>query len=177
MTSSALFSQGELADAAFALLTSSSLERYARMAQRAAMQAHLREQLRMNPEMIPELIGQANALRRALLRSAQRDVSEVELAMLLALLARSAAPAIDRLLLDLSVVDRPAVAWVSGLARLLQERRSNAQWTIKHPQPTALPRVTSSSGEVYLGPRMPSGFETVCPKAHASQREGDLAAA
>jgi hypothetical protein len=178
MITSAVFSQEELADAAFALLTSSSLERYARMAHQAAVRTCLHEQLRMNPQLIPDLIRQTKARWRALLCGDRRDVPEVELAILLTLLAPTAAPAVDQLLIDLSIVDRPAVAWIAGLARrLLQERRSNAIRSFGRLQPTHARWYTSSSAEVHLEPGMPSGIETVCRKEHASQRLSVLSAA
>jgi hypothetical protein len=177
MTVRSLFSQEELADAVFTLLTSSSIERYARMAEQAALQAQLREQLHMKPQLIPDLIRRANELRRTMLRSAQRDVSEVELAVLLMMLAPTAAPAVDQLLLDLSIVNWPAVAWISGLARrLLQERRSHAEAIVWPPQQKSVQWETFSSAEVRLRPGTQSPIET-SSKAEASERRLVLAAA
>jgi hypothetical protein len=170
MSTSPFFSQEELADAAFAMLTSSSLERYARMAQQSAVHAQLREQMQRNPQLIPDLIRRANELRRTILRSAQRDVSEVELAVLLMVLSPTAASTVDQLLLDLSIVNWPAVAWISGLARrILQERRGHAEVIVWQPQQKGARWETLSSADVRLGSGSLSPIETISSKAETSE--------
>ena len=127
MNTTALFAEQELAEAAFDLLTSTSVDRYVRMAKQAAQRSKLSDRLRVEPTIIPEMLQHAKGLWRTLRGSTQRDVPEVELAILLALLAETGLRDIDSLLVDLSLVDSPTVAWIGALARrLLHARPRNA---------------------------------------------------
>src|SRR5215831_14002817 len=126
MISDLVFDQNEIAETAFWLLTSSSVDRYVRMAKHAALRIHSHHQFVINPERMRQLVTAVRVRWECLLGSTQRDTPEVELAIVLCILAQNAAPEVDGLLLAVATVDRPAVAWVAALARrLLQERSSN----------------------------------------------------
>lgn len=121
-----MFDQNEVAETAFWLLTSSSVDRYVRMAKQAALRIQSRHQFVIHPQRIRQLITVARERWEYLLGSAQRDTPEVELAVLLCMLAQTAAPEVDGLLFAMAIVDRSAVAWIAALARrLLQDRASN----------------------------------------------------
>ena len=125
-----LLSQHELAKAAFGLLTSSSIERYVRIAQDSA--AGLVEKLQPVPLRWQCVLDRANRLWQEAVRGTRRESSEVELAVLLSALAQTAIPNVDRLLATVSLIDRPPVAWLSALARNLRMHRS-ATLTIGRP--------------------------------------------
>lgn len=133
MTVCGLFSETLLAEAAFDLLTSSTLERYIRMATRAVLHAQQQPNWQYNAQHIPNLVTHARSLWRQLLQRGQRDVPEVELALLLTLLAQSASPDIDDLLVICALTDHPAVTWLAALARrLLRDRASNKTEVVFH---------------------------------------------
>lgn len=126
MTSRTLVPLGELNDAAFALLTTSSLGRYIRTAKEAATRSTLRRWLGREPERIPDILAHARTSWRAVLDTTERDVPEWELAIVLPILARTAGSEVDGLLQTVAVSERPNAAWLAALARrLLQERAEN----------------------------------------------------
>lgn len=125
-----LLSQHELAKAAFGLLTSSSSERYVRIAQDSA--AGLVKKLQPDLLQWQRVLDRANRLWQEAARGTRREPSEVELAVLLSALAQTAIPNVDRLLATVSLIDRPPVAWLSALARNLRMHRS-ATLTIGRP--------------------------------------------
>lgn len=118
------FTQAESEKAAFAMLTSSSLARYARNVEALASATLLATRLNEDPAMIPELVNQSLENWRRLFGSRQRTEDEVELALMLALLARTSDPRVDDLLLQFSLADQPSVAWISAFARHLRSRRA-----------------------------------------------------
>lgn len=120
MSESEYFTHDELSDAAFELLTSSVLGRFARKAQEAAARSDLRTRVEQNPAILESLVRRARDLWQQLLQMEQRGVEEVELSLLLALLSETAWREVPDLLRDIGVVDKPVVAWVAGLARLLR---------------------------------------------------------
>lgn len=129
MSQSPLFSRDELAESAFELLTSSSVERYIRLAKGAADRSSLRLRLRQEPHILHSALDRAQVLWRELLCSEHREAGEFELAMLLPLLANASEPAVDGLLLRLATADRPNVAWPAALARRLLMGRSTNKTT------------------------------------------------
>jgi hypothetical protein len=181
MTAATLFTTEELANAAFDLLTSSTLERYARKAQEAAWGSRLVSKIRENPFLIPQLLDTARRLWRSLLCSVQRDVPEVELALLLSLLARTADPRVDPLLIDLSLIDRGPVTWISALARrLLGERTSNTEQALWQAQPVAMGYMryeTYNSARVTYRLMDHVTVNLKCHEDYASQTDTALAAA
>ena len=129
MSQSPLFSRDELADSAFELLASSSVERYIRLAKGAADRSYLHSRLRQEPHVLGSALDRAQVLWKELLCSERREAAEFELAMLLPLLARASEPAVDGLLLRLATADRPNVAWSAALARRLLMGRSTNKTT------------------------------------------------
>ena len=115
-----LLSREELEDAAFYLLTCSSIERYVRMAKRVAAQSGLSDRVSTDPRLIHTLIDYARELWKKILSTTRRDISELELAVLLPILARTGVREVEYLLLALSLVDHTNAAWISGLARRLR---------------------------------------------------------
>ena len=172
MTPDTLLKQEELADAAFDLLTSSSFERYARMAKRAAARSQLHGDLKTAPEMIPRVVRRAKELWRTLRRSGQRDVPEIELAVLLAMLAQTSTPEVDELLVDLSLVDSPTVAWAGALARkLLHERAGNKELSMWHHHRETKKWDATNSAVADLKSEIPSEPNIECRREHASQED------
>jgi hypothetical protein len=139
MTSLSIATREELAEAAFVLLTSSTSSRYIRLAKRVALRSQLHARLKREPEMAAILVGHARTLWAQVLKAEQRDVFEIELALLLPVLAGTAEVGVEDLLLTLAVENRPVAAWISALARaLLKERASNASrgdmaWSVTAP--------------------------------------------
>ena len=141
-----MFEQNEVAETAFWLLTSSSVERYVRMAKQAAWRIQSHHQFVIHPERMRQLVTLARNRWECLLGSTQRDTPEVELAILLCMLAQNAAPEVDGLLLAVAIVDRPGVAWIAALARrLLQERASNHTEVAWQGQPPVVSRISIMS--------------------------------
>ena len=161
MTTGSFFSDEVLAETAFDLLTSSTLERYIHMAIRAALRIQSHDQSVIYPERIRQLVTVVRNRWECLLRSAQRDTPEVELAILLCMLAQNAAPEVDELLVAVAIVDRPAVVWVAALARrLLQERASNhtaVSWQVQPLFVSTSPSLNALRGSVVIQQKIPSG--------------------
>jgi len=119
-------SEQELSDAAFYLLTSSSTSRYLFVARQAAESSQLKQLILSSPHLLPELVERARSLWSVLLKGQERDASEVELAIVITILAETAEPEVDGLLQYFSIVDRSSSVWIAALARkLLQQRPSN----------------------------------------------------
>jgi hypothetical protein len=90
------------------------------------------------------LLRHATDLWHKLLASSQREPQEAELSVLLALLSHSPSDRVDTLLRRIAVLDRPAVAWVSALSRVLLATRPANSLT---PQATGA-MVTDSPGSL-----------------------------
>jgi len=126
MKDTSFLSTEELENAAFYLLTSSSVERYVRIAKNIATQSGVSAQLQANSDLAMPLLVRARQLWRRILLNACRDVPEFELAVLLPVLAKTALPEVSDFLLSLASIDRHNCAWISALARrLCQERPTN----------------------------------------------------
>lgn len=178
MSAASLFSDQELADAAFDLLASSTLDRYARMAEQAALHSRIADELRRNPHIIPQLLDAVKQRWVALRRCSQRDVPEVEVALLVSLLAQTAAPQVDDLLKDLSLVDCGPVAWISALARrLLRERTSNTERSLWPVPPETIRYETRNSAAVRYRLTIQLPLSIKCDETCASQQDTALAAA
>lgn len=123
----------EAARVAFELLTCSSIERYVRMSKQAAARSPLRRMLLTSADRIHEVLGHARRLLGELRRSSRRDVPEVELAVILALLAQRAdGSEAEDLMIKVAIEIRPSCRWLSALARqLLHEGSSDT--TIELP--------------------------------------------
>ena len=120
------FPESIVARAAFELLSSSSIERYVRVADYFAATPELRLLLEVSDIGPADLLNEADARWRTLTRARQREPQEVELALLLGLLATSASPDVDAFLTRLALHDRLPLAWSSAHAReLLRRRPSN----------------------------------------------------
>ena len=132
MNSESFLSNDELEEAAFYLLTCSSIERYLRMAKQVAGQSKLSDRIRINPELIVSVIDRARETFKSILSTDRRDIPEFELAVLLCILTHVSAGEVDNLLLALSLADAPNIAWIRGLARKLRlERASNTDFTLQ----------------------------------------------
>jgi hypothetical protein len=118
----------ELEEAASYLLTSSTVSRYIRLAREVANRSTLAAQLRSDPDFSSRLAMYARERWLELSSSPQRDVQEVELAIILPLLARAPLPSVEALLSDVGLSVRPSAAWIGALARhLISERPTNTQ--------------------------------------------------
>jgi len=122
-----------LGEAAFGLFSSSSIERYILSAQRAAAQTHLQRRLREDEDLGPQLLERADAAWSAVCVASERDLHEVELAILLVVIAHTALRRSEELLRRIALAEHPAGAWVSALARRLLVQRS-ASPTLAAPE-------------------------------------------
>lgn len=128
MESGTVHPEDFLSEAAFLLLSSSSVHRYVRMAQSLAASSPLRADLKSNRVTVQQVLRYAQKLWGGALGQKQRGLEEIELAVILAILQESSIEAVDELLIRMSVIDRPPVSWISALARrLYQERASNQE--------------------------------------------------
>ena len=132
MSENALLSQEELEDAAFYLLTCSTVERYLRMAKSLALKVSLIGQLHSDPGLLETILARARTLRKQMLNSTKREAGEFELAVLLSILAQTASSQVNEDLLTLALWDRPPMAWISALARNLRSERSCDEDLIQH---------------------------------------------
>jgi len=115
-----------LSDGAFLLLGSSSVSRYVRMAGQLAYETTLRNQIESGLVSTDDLLNRARELRAQLAAKKQRDVEEVELAIIIAITSEIASETASELLIELSLNDQPPLTWISALARrLFQERAAN----------------------------------------------------
>jgi hypothetical protein len=110
--------------AAFDLLTSSNIERYADSAQSSMGAQRLRQVLRILPDLEPALVARARDSLRRILASKERSDAEIDLALILAALASSGSSAIDQVLAEVGLVDTPSAAWCAALARRLRRARA-----------------------------------------------------
>jgi hypothetical protein len=110
-----------LQDAALELMTSSTIGRYVRVACRLATNEEVTSFESLEEDKLIAMIGE---LWRTVLRASHREMSEVELAVLLAYAGKRSNRAIDDLLRMIGLGDRaPAAAWIGALARHLYAGR------------------------------------------------------
>ncbi|MFI5298762.1 MAG: hypothetical protein ACHREM_11755 [Polyangiales bacterium] len=149
MTTS-MFDTRFLTDVAFDLFTSSAIGRYARLAKQAANVARVANSACLD---FSRVFGRALGLYQSLAASEERDLAEVELAVLLAGLAESGAKDVD-LLLDLVGGSTFSQAvWVAALARvLLRERTVSVDVLRARPSIRCGVAITASDDDRAVGP-------------------------
>ena len=113
--------------AAGELLVSSTPERYRRIAQSFAIDARVQNAIRLHGTTPAMLVSIADETWRALTALDVRDLGEVDLAILLVLIAQSASPLADELLRQVGMLDKPPLSWVSFLARSLSGPRASGE--------------------------------------------------
>lgn len=129
-----------LAKAAFGLLSSSSVERYVRVANEIASSPDLRTSLETSGVAVDQLLVRAQEAVRALSVARQREPQEFELALLLQVLSVFPDPEVDALLSRIALSDRAALAWPGAQAKhLLNRRPSNGITTIVSSTALAAP--------------------------------------
>ena len=141
---SPILTEKELSQAAFDLLTSSSIKRYSHFAQQhgddLAARIHDAESIAKEVESIQDVILRAQALQREVATAQERDVQEVELAVLLATLVRvypNGLP-VEDLLHSCTDMKAEGARWVAALAsRLFVVIGSNRE-TSTHTPATAI---------------------------------------
>ncbi|MBI3050757.1 MAG: hypothetical protein HYY76_20900 [Acidobacteria bacterium] len=112
-----------LARAAFELLASSSVERYARIARNFTTDAAVKQQLRtMNVEPA-DLRARIEYVAAMIAVERFREPSEVELTVLMAIVSQSGAPDADEILTRVAVRTELALRWPSAAARLFLAQR------------------------------------------------------
>lgn len=115
-----------LARAAFELLSSSTVNRYANVAISLAQDDAVRSQLSMQEISTSDLLTQARDLVGIVAASTLREPEEFTLAIIMALLADAASPDAEELLTRVALRIEPPFRWLAGAARLyLTQRRSN----------------------------------------------------
>jgi len=122
-----ILTDAQLAAAAAALISSSSIGRYARLAARAAADAALSIRIRDEPRFGQRLLRWAEDAWPRVVGVKERDLAEIELAVVLSALGPTGLRGVDRLLERLAQVDQPSTAWVSALARQLRARGRKAR--------------------------------------------------
>src|SRR5687767_1276210 len=90
---------------AFELLASSSLSRYVRVCRSAARSVNVQHAVAVRDVSTLELLEMAEETWRFLAQQTLRDEKEVDLAVLLAILANSADPSVDRFFSDVGMRD------------------------------------------------------------------------
>ena len=115
-----LFTEEELADASFLLLSSSCIARYTRIAQEKAAKIQLNEKLGIFT--VDGLISRAETLWKQIQQTTQRDVPEIELALILAGLAPIPNPRVNELLTQIKLDSGLSMRWISALANNLLRR-------------------------------------------------------
>ena len=133
----AMIERGILADAAFDLLASSTLERYVRVARAAGE----RFAASVPRESWPQVLEHARAtwlhVREEV--SVVRDAGEVELAVLLPSLATAPISGVDLLLETIDSCPARHVVWLAGLARELLGSPSSAPTADQRTDPGGRP--------------------------------------
>ena len=127
-----------LRDGAFLLLTSSSVDRYVRVAKSLAHSSELREYLQAGRLDVEHLIAHARELRGNLNGKKQREIEEVELAIVLAVLATNASEEVSDLLIESSLNDQQPLTWISALARRLYQQRGANEIVVLPLQQTSV---------------------------------------
>ncbi len=133
-----LHEEAFLGESAIMLLASSSLNRYVRIAKTLATASPLRLKLEGGRLTIQDLLIHADSLWRRILNSRERDLPEVELAVILPIVADLATDEAADLLIRVSMQDQVPAAWISALARhLFQQRATNEEFL--GPKATSIP--------------------------------------
>jgi len=133
MNGSLLFPDDFLDEAAFLLLSSSTVSRYGQMAKSLAARSPSRKALQCGAVTPEDLIEEAAEEWAMLIAQDERDISEVKLAVLLSVISDTALAEVDTLLLRIAVQDMPPAAWVSALARRLsRDRSANQVFRVSH---------------------------------------------
>jgi|SRR5882724_6524677 len=115
-----------MCEGAFLLFSSSSATRYVRMAKQLAEDSALKDHLACGAISIEELINRARKLHTVIASKDQRDIEEIELAIIMAILSETASDQAFDLLADFSLYDRNSLAWISAAARnLFQQLAKN----------------------------------------------------
>jgi len=139
-----VFTEQELSAATVALFASSTVDRYQRMAMGSASRTELAATIGRFPEAFLTLVPLAQDLARRVVCARERSRDEVELAMILALLASSGSPKLTPLLVQLSLNMAPAALWIAAFARRLLKERTSTQ---------PLPRASSIVPTRFVRPR------------------------
>jgi hypothetical protein len=169
----------ELSDAAYALLTASSLGRYIQVAKQVASRSKLRHSLASQPERISRLVSEARHAWRGVLATSERDVFEWELGILLPILAQTAVPEIDGLLRAISLSERQNAAWLGALARRLVHERAENQvglWPWRAPTDVQPASVENRANSCPVRVLLTDGLGLRSPENRASQRTLRVAA-
>lgn len=128
MSQGAILTSQALSRAAFLLLSSSALARYLRMARQVGEEEGLVERIQGDPALVRRAIDRIDALWGELIKRPQRDLQEIEIAVLLVALVDAGVPGIGVLLRDMAASKAASAVWLRGLAaHLLVAIRSSAQ--------------------------------------------------
>jgi hypothetical protein len=137
-----------LEEGAFLLLASTSVNRYAQTAKSLANTSALKDHFKSGLLSLEQLIDRARELHHQIARKACREIEEVELAIVLAIIAEAASEKVSALLVEFSLSDNGALVWTSALSRkLYQERANNIVASLKATEAPIHPdRTLSGSG-------------------------------
>jgi len=122
-----LLEESVLGQATLMLLSSSTVNRYIRLAKRLAESSDLKRKLELGLITSDELLEHADNLWRFVVESKERDLPEIELALILPIVSRFATEKAIEMLLRISVYDKTPAIWISTLARDLYNRLSANQ--------------------------------------------------
>ena len=117
-----------LKDTAFDLLSSSTVSRFTRCAMDAAEKGGLTDSVKTDHKTVSSLTSRAQSLFNSLYKKNKRDAEEVEVAIILAALARASEKKASDLL-DKIAAHKPnsGTIWIHGLAIELQKETTAAR--------------------------------------------------
>lgn len=108
----------------FLLITSSSLDRFARIAKQAAAQSQLHQNIKSGTISLTTILARTEHLYSELAICQQSDVQEAELAILLSVLAATGDLKSQQLILHIANTDTaPGARWIRALAILLWQEK------------------------------------------------------
>lgn len=116
----------EVYELAGCILTSSTVERYVRCLENSKAVHRLQSELQMAQLDGAELLAYGWLYRSYVLEALSRSEMEISLAAIMYVLGRSGIVNVDDLLLACLVSQRPQMAWLAGLARILLGQRSSS---------------------------------------------------
>lgn len=158
-------SDHDLNEAAFRLLSSSSVARYRDMAESMAQRV-FRTELCVDQDSFQARVTEATDLWSQIVGDRVRSLQEVRLAVILCSIAQAPGTSVDVLVKTIALSDPPQALWLSALARdLLRTRPSNVTYStsqIRSPNtfvgtinvsPVVIAASDAPEGDVFVGDR------------------------
>ncbi len=116
--------QDELSNAAFYLLSSSTINRFIRTAKKLASDSALSKLIKQQPALIPLIVNEVKQTWRSFILISSRNEIEIYLALSLPVLSETASPDVQELLKQIGLSTQPSASWIAALARDLREKQT-----------------------------------------------------